>query len=253
MFSLLGLTVVLGLMLMLVLLAAVVLGPGDSGSLGPVPSPPPLEAGVGGSESLGSARGGPGVAQRVVAPGSVAVAGGSIAATGRPTESGRPSGAPAVSQARTVAIAAPTPVGSPAPETGGGAGDEVPSDETTAGEVSPEGTSSPATTPLPGSEGGSPGRPVAAGGPSIESCEGDEYVIVIALDPEASDEDDQGVKIVLTKLNEDGSVEELQLEGSLLDAQSLALKLTSEGNCVSLEAGAAPVPDPEEPAPTDSP
>lgn len=74
----------------------------------------------------------------------------------------------------------------------------------------------------------------------IESCEGDEYVITIALDPEASEEEEEpAVEIVLTKLNEDGSVEELQLEGDLLDAQSLALKLTSEGNCVSLEADAA--------------
>jgi hypothetical protein len=64
-------------------------------------------------------------------------------------------------------------------------------------------------------------------------------VITIVLSAEAAEGEEQSVEIVLTKINEDGSAEELRLEGDLLDARSLALQLSSEGNCVVLEAGTA--------------
>lgn len=105
-------------------------------------------------------------------------------------------------------------------------------------EAPSEGTSVPVSAPAP-SGGGSTGHPVAAGGPTLESCEGDEYVITIALSPEGAEGEEASVEIVLQRFNADGSVDELQLEGSILDARSLALQLSSEGNCVLLEAGTA--------------
>ncbi len=114
-------------------------------------------------------------------------------------------------------------------------------------EAPPEGTSLPVATPV-SPDGGGPGGPVALGGPVLESCEGDEYVITIVLVPGAEGEaEEASVEIVLQRFSEDGSVDELQLEGSLLDARNLALQLSSEGNCVYLEAD-APV---EEDAPSD--
>jgi hypothetical protein len=89
---------------------------------------------------------------------------------------------------------------------------------------------------MPMPSGGGAGGPVAAGGPSLESCEGDEYLITIELMPGAAGEGEGSVEIVLKRFDEDGSVEELHLEGDLLDARSLALQLSSEGNCVFLEA-----------------
>ena len=43
------------------------------------------------------------------------------------------------------------------------------------------------------------------------------------------------VEIVLQKLNEDGTTDELQLEGNLSDARALAATLEAEGNCVKVE------------------
>jgi len=240
-FSLLGLTLVLGLMLMLVLLAAIGLGPGDSGSLGPVPSPPRFEAKVGDSTPLGSAR----VASAVVAPGSaVAVAAGSIASAGGPSGAKGRSVGPAVGPAQTIAVAVPAPSETQAP------GPATPPVAAPAPEAAPAPTL--ATAPESPGVGGGKGGPITAEGPSLESCEGDEYVITIVLSPEAAEEE-QSVEIVLTKFSEDGSAEELRLEGDLLDAQSLALQLSSEGNCVYLEAGTATDPDPEEPAAPEAP
>jgi hypothetical protein len=88
-----------------------------------------------------------------------------------------------------------------------------------------------------GTGGGSAKGPVAAGGkpPVFESCDGDEYVIAVTfLDGEATVEE-APVEIVLTKLNEDGTTDELQLEGDLSDARALAATLEAEGNCVTVE------------------
>jgi hypothetical protein len=68
-----------------------------------------------------------------------------------------------------------------------------------------------------------------------ESCEGDEYVITVTfLDEEPTAEETQ-VEIVLEQLNEDGSTDELQLEGDLGDVRALASTLEAEGNCVTVE------------------
>jgi hypothetical protein len=218
-------------MLLLVLLAAIGLGPERPRSLGPVPTPPRFEAAVGGGEALG-VRADVAVARRVAVADS----------TSRDRSPGgpqRPAGATpvlTVGPARAVAVVAVPDVPGPEPT---GTGDEVPSVGATDGEAPPEGTSSPVATPLPSTSEGSPGGPIAAGGPAIESCEGDEYVITIVLAAEAIEGEESTVEIVLRKLNDDGSVEELRLEGDLLDARNLGLQLSSEGNCVYLEAGPA--------------
>jgi hypothetical protein len=43
------------------------------------------------------------------------------------------------------------------------------------------------------------------------------------------------VEIVLERLNEDGTTDELQLEGELGDARALASTLEAEGSCVKVE------------------
>jgi hypothetical protein len=43
------------------------------------------------------------------------------------------------------------------------------------------------------------------------------------------------VEIVLERLNDDGTTDELQLEGELSDARALASTLEAEGNCVKVE------------------
>lgn len=78
---------------------------------------------------------------------------------------------------------------------------------------------------------------MAAGGspPLTESCEGDEYVITVTFLDEGTTVEEAPVEIVLTKLNEDGTTDELQLEGDLSDARALASTLEAEGNCVKVE------------------
>ena len=51
--------------------------------------------------------------------------------------------------------------------------------------------------------------------PPLESCEGDEYVITITFLDEESTVEEAPVDIVLQRLNEDGSTDELKLEGDL--------------------------------------
>ena len=165
-----------------------------------------------------------------------------VGAASTPSPAPNSHGSPAtivVAPARAIAVAeAPSPPGGPVPKSG--AGEEVPSVGTTVGEVPPEGTSSPIATPT--GTGGEPSSkgPVTAGAkpPVLESCEGDEYVITVTfLDEEstAPTVEETRVEIVLERLNEDGSTDELQLEGDLGDARALASTLEAEGNCVKLE------------------
>ncbi len=139
--------------------------------------------------------------------------------------------APARAIAVTEAPSSPSPT---APESGGG--EEVPSVGATTGEAPPEGTSSPVATPA-GPSGGSSGGPVSAGAkpPVLESCEGDEYVITITFLDEESTVEEAPVDIVLERFNEDGSTDELQLEGDLSDVRALASTLEAEGSCVKVE------------------
>jgi len=183
---------------------------------------------------------GPAVADRAA----VHAAAEPIAASRPPAEAESRELAFAVAPARAVAVAN-TPVVVPgAPETEAGPGDEVPSVGATDGEAPPEGTSSPVSTPPSGP--GNPGPTTAV----IESCEGDEYVITVVLVPgadEGEEAEEASVEIVLQRFNEDGSVDELKLDGDALDARNLAVQLGSEGNCVYLEADAGE----EEDAPSD--
>ncbi len=60
-------------------------------------------------------------------------------------------------------------------------------------------------------------------------------MIAITFLDEGSTVEEAPVAIVLERFNEDGTTDELQLEGDLNDARSLAATLSSEGNCVHLE------------------
>jgi hypothetical protein len=71
--------------------------------------------------------------------------------------------------------------------------------------------------------------------PTFEGCEGDEYGIRVTFLDGESTEEEAPVEIVLTKINEDGTTDELQLEGDLSDVHALASTLEAEGNCVKVE------------------
>jgi hypothetical protein len=234
-FSLLGFAVVLGL------IALLGLKPWEADPVEPRLEAPRFEAAVGESVALPPGR-------------AVLVAGATVAppaskpvqAVARPGDAEGPSTALAVAPARVVAVAEEVPSSpSPAPESGSGT--EVPSDGATTVEAPSEGTSVPVAMPVRPDGPAAPGRPVPSGGPVLESCEGDEYVITIVLAPAGEEGEEASLEIVLQRFDEDGSVDELQLEGSLLDAEALALQLSSEGNCVYLEAGGLE----EEEAPSD--
>ncbi len=206
------------------------LKPWEADSVEPHLSLPSFEAAVGDSVALPS---GPValVADAAVAPGRAEP----VKVTARPSEAEGAGAVLAVAPARAIAVAAvPHSPANPAPESG--AGDEVPSVGATDVEAPTEGTSSPVATPVtPG--GGTPGGPITAGpGPVLESCDGDEYVITIVIDPETPEGEEAEVEIVLKRVSADGTIDELTLEGDVLDAQRLALQLSSEGNCVVVEA-----------------
>lgn len=214
------------------------LRPWESNSAEPHEVPLGIEAAVEGGKALpvpSTARVGAGVE---VSAGPGVQAAQKVSGDAGPNPSSSPVTSPgnvAVVSARAVAVAeVPSSPTGPAPESG--AGEEVPSDGTTAGEVPPEGTSSPVAAPV-GAGGGSTKGPVTAGvtPPVLESCEGDEYVITVRFLDEGATVEEAPVEIVLTKLNEDGTTDELQLEGDLGDVHALASTLEGEGSCVTVE------------------
>ena len=214
------------------------LRPWESNSADPHEVPLGIETAVGGGKALpvpSTAHVGVGVAVPA-GPGIQVAQRASGGAGSGPNSSPAPSPSNiAVVPARAVSVAeVPSSPTGPGPESG--AGEEVPSAGTTAGEVPSEGTSSPVATPV-GTGGGSAKGPVAAGGkpPAIESCEGDEYVITVSFLDEESTVEEAPVEIVLTRINEDGTTDELQLEGDLGDVHALASTLEAEGNCVTVE------------------
>jgi hypothetical protein len=71
--------------------------------------------------------------------------------------------------------------------------------------------------------------------PGLESCEGDEYVITITFLDEGATVEEAPAEIVLVWVDDDGTTDELQLEGDLSDARALASTLEAEGNCVTVE------------------
>ena len=232
---------VFGLPALTVALALVVLWglrPWENSAEAPHEVPLGIEMAVGGGRAL-PAPTAAGVGAVVAAPVGPKVAAAQRAtgdAGSSPSPAPNPKGSPAtvlVAPARAVAVAeVPSSPASAAPESRGG--EEVPSAGATTGEVPSEGTSSPVTTPA-GPGGGSQG-PVSAGSkpPVLESCAGDEYVITVTFLDEESTLEEAPVEIVLARLNEDGTTDELQLEGGLDDARALAATLEAEGNCVTV-------------------
>jgi hypothetical protein len=207
-------------------------------------SDPPHEVPLGIEAAVGEGKALPAASTAQVAAGVAVPAGPRVQAAQRvtgdagsnPNPSSTPSqGAPAVAPGQAIAVAeVPSSPTGPAPESA--TGEEAPSVGTTAGEVPTEGTSSPVAAPA-GTGGGSPKVPVTAGAkpPALESCEGDEYVIAVTFLDEGASVEEAPVEIVLERLNEDGSTDELQLEGDLGDARALASTLEAEGNCVKVE------------------
>lgn len=211
-------------------------------SADPHEAPLGIEMAVTGGKALptaSAARVGTGVAVPV-GPGVQAAqrAAGDAGSNSGPAPSPSPT-ALAVVPARAVAVTEkpPSPASS-APESGGG--EEVPSAGATTGEAPPDGTSSPVAVPV-GTGGGASKGPVTAGAkpPVLESCEGDEYVIAVTFLDQRSTVEEALAEIVLKRLNDDGTTDELQLEGDLSDARALASTLEAEGNCVKVEIAQA--------------
>lgn len=211
------------------------LRPWEDDAAAPHEVPLGIEAAVDGGKAL-SAAPAAGVAAGVAVPAGPKVqaaqrASGDAGST--PNSGGLPETI-AVVPARPIAIAGPpqSPTGA-APGPGGDEG--VPSVGASPVVAPPEGTPSSGTTPA-GTSGGSSGGPVTAGGnPVAENCEGDEYTITVTFLDEESTVEEAPVEIVLEQLNEDGSTDELQLEGDLSDVHALASTLEAEGNCVKVE------------------
>ncbi len=227
---------------MICLIALLGLKPWEPSESVPRLEPPRVEAGVGDSVAL------PGVAPAVAAV-EAAVAPGAPALVGRagtpPTEGEGGEAALAVGAAHAVAVstgeAAPSPVPAPTPVSA------APESPPTTTAPSPSLGSVP-TPPGPAPEASPPGGPVSAGGPGFEgeeeeACAGDEYVLTIT----SLDDEGEATTILLEHIAADGSVETLELEGDLDDAQSLVLQLSAEGGCVEVEV--APPPGDEESAP----
>lgn len=189
------------------------------------------------------------VADAAVAPGKAKLVAGPVV---RPDAGGQAASGLAVAPARAVATsvgergAAPTPTpASPAPE----AQPVV--------TPAPEAAPAPAAGPIVatgGSAPSSPSGPITSGGGGFEEgCEGDEYVLTISFTGEEPSGGESPVEILLQRLEDDGSVDELELEGDLFDAQALLAQLTSEGNCVEVVIVSAETAEPVPPVPPVSP
>jgi hypothetical protein len=143
-----------------------------------------------------------------------------------PTESSPPAEVPpAAAPAPELASVPPTPPSAlpPAKTPGGPVAVGTPGSPGEAGEEPGEGEEEPgAEEPDAGEE---------------EACAGDEYTLTIT----PLEAEDEAVTIVLEHVAVDGSTETLELEGSLEDARSLVLQLSSEGGCVEVEV-VSPVP-----------
>jgi hypothetical protein len=220
------LTVVLGLV------ALIGLKPWQADSVEPHLGPLGLEMAVGDSVALPSSPAAF-VADAAVAPGRAKLLTGSVA---RQEVGGQADSDLAVAPARVVAVSA----GEPAPTSPSTPAPASPAPEAQPVATSaPEAVSVPATGPIAAAgEGaaGGPGGPIPSGvGGAEESCVGDEYVITISFVGEEPTSEESPVEILLQRFNDDGSVDELELEGDLLDARGLVVKLSSEGNCVQVE------------------
>jgi hypothetical protein len=238
------------------LVALIGLKPWEADAVEPHLDPLGFEMGVGDSVAVPSPAAAF-VADAAVAPGRAKLVARQVARQG---PGGPADGGPGVAPARAVAVAggrtAPTPTSapvSPAPAPASPAPEAQP-----VAAPAPEAPPAPAAGPIAAAGEGvpsSPGGPVTSGGGGFESCEGDEYVLTISFigeEPTAAIEDEittaeTPVEILLQRFNSDGSVEDLELEGDLFDAQALLVQLTSEGNCVKVEIVPAEPAEPVSP------
>ncbi len=212
-------------MALLVLLATIGLGPERPGSLGPTPTPPRFEAGVADSVALAPLSSRAARVARGVAVSEPQRSAGPIANRVE-DETG---GALAVSPAQAVAIAEPTSPQAPVPAPG--------AQPVSAPAPEPAPVPVVAASPSPPGDGGgsSGGGPITAGIEPEPVCEGDEYTITAVFLGEGEGGEGPRLEIILRRQGSDGSSEELHLEGDLADVQSLVVKLTGEGGCVSVE------------------
>lgn len=232
----------LGLLLALCAVALASLRPWESDSVVPNLSVTPgLGAGV--DEAIALSPTGPGgvAAARVAPSGSSPTVAAAIAAPAPST----PQPVLAVSAGRAVSGSTAVPVPAPPAKTPAPAPAPV--------AAVPEPAPVPAPPPAPpvlAGVGGGTGGPITSGGPAFEpepACEGDEYTVTISYEAGAVLEEGLPVQILVERLEDDGSVSELQLEGDLSDAEALIESLGGEGDCV--EVVFAPV-DSTEPEPT---
>jgi len=134
------------------------------------------------------------------------------------------------------APAVPEPVSAPAPE--------PPATPPVVAPPAPPVEQVPALAVAPQPPGVGP--PAASGGPSTAGvgggeldpgCNGGEYVITVTFEEEAGGEGagESEADILMKGSGADGSVEELELRGDLVDVQSLVQTLVSEGSCVRVD------------------
>lgn len=143
----------------------------------------------------------------------------------------------AVATARPLAQAPVTPVASPPPTA-----PPIPPTSTSPPQAAPELALAPPPAPAVPPTRPGPGAPPPPGtaGPGVPPpeapCEGDEYTVTISVsgDPEEEGAEELPVEILIQRLESDGSISELQLEGELSDAQALVELLVAEGNCVEV-------------------
>jgi hypothetical protein len=238
------LTVVLGLV------ALMGLKPWEADSVEPHLGPLGFEMAVGDSLALPSAPAAF-VADAVVAPGRAKLVAGPVA---KREGGARAEGGLGVGPARVVAVAtgqpAPAPAPTPAPASPAPEAQPVVA-------ATPEGAPAPPTGPIVAAGEGAPngpGGPISSGGGGFEeSCQGDEYVLTIGFTGEGPSGGESPIEILLRRLNDDGSIDELELEGDLFDAQDLLAQLTSEGHCVEIEIVPFEPEEPVSPAPPVSP
>lgn len=143
----------------------------------------------------------------------------------------------AVATARSLAQAPGAPVASPPPTA-----PPLSPTSTSPPQAAPELAAAPPPAPTvpPTRPGPGASPPPGTAGPEIPPpeapCEGDEYTVTISVsgDPEEEGAEELPVEILIQRLESDGSVSELHLEGALRDAQALVELLVAEGNCVEV-------------------
>jgi hypothetical protein len=143
----------------------------------------------------------------------------------------------AVAAARPLAQAPVTPVVSPPPPA-----PPLPPTSTSPPQAAPELAAVPPPAPVAPPTRPGPGAPPPPGtaGPIVPApeapCEGDEYAVTIYVsgDPGEEGAEELPVEILIQRLESDGSISELRLEGELSDAEALVELLVAEGNCVEV-------------------